>query len=67
MAWAIRGALAMGWWAPLVALGAAGAAVMGVVRLAAWAGSVPGRVRHRVMARYARWKHIRDLERMWER
>ena len=65
--WAVRAALAAGWWAPLIALGTLGAAVMGLAKAAAWARSLPARARHAVMARYARRKHIRDLERMWGR
>ncbi len=65
--WAVRAALAIGWWVPVIALGAAGAAVMGVVKLGAWAVSLPKRAWCRVRVRYARRKHIRDLERQWGR
>jgi hypothetical protein len=66
-AWVIRVALPAGWLVLPIALGTAGAAVMGAVRLAAWAGSVPRRAWHRARVRYARWKHIRELEREWKR
>lgn len=65
--WAVRAALAIGWWTFPIALGTLGAATVGLVKLGAWLGSLPGRARHKVRARYARRKHIRDLERMWGR
>lgn len=65
--WAVRAALAIGWWGPLIVLGTLGAATVGLARLCAWAGSLPRRARHRVLVRYARRKHIRDLERQWGR
>ena len=63
--WAVRAALATGWWAPLIVLGTLGAALVGLARLGARLRSLPGRARHRVRVRRARRKHIRMLERMW--
>jgi hypothetical protein len=78
--WAIRGALAMGWWAPLIVLGTAGAAVMGVVKLGAWLWGLSwrqGRRRAKIRARHqarvraaqeeAQRKFIEVLEREWEK
>lgn len=50
-AWAIRAALATGWQAPLIVLGAAGAAVMGALKLGAWVWGLPRQARHRRRAR----------------
>ena len=77
--WAVRAALATGWWAPLIVLGAAGAAVMGVLKLGAWAWGLPeqGRRRAKIRARQAariraakaeaQRQHIEMLERPWKR
>jgi hypothetical protein len=77
-AWTVRAALAIGWWAPVVALGAAGGAVMGVLKLGAWVWGLPrqGRRRARIRARQAakvraaqrkaQAEFIDRLERMWE-
>jgi len=78
-AWAVRAALATGWWVLPVALGTAGAAVMGVVKLGAWVWGLPrqGRRRARIRARHqarvraaqaaAQREFIETLERMWGR
>jgi hypothetical protein len=50
-----------------VILGGIGLVLLRLGRLAAWAGSLPKRARLAVMARYARWKFIRELEKPWKR
>ena len=65
MGWAVRVLLATGPLGVAVIVGGIGLAVLRLRRCAAWAGSLPGRARLAVMVRYARRKHIRDLERMF--
>jgi hypothetical protein len=75
--WAVRAALAAGWLVLPIALGAAGAAVMGVVKLSAWVWGLPrqGRRRAKIRARQraraqaaqyeARREFIEMMEREW--
>jgi hypothetical protein len=77
-AWAARAALATGWWVLPVALGTAGGAVMGVLKLGAWVWGLPrqGRRRAKIRARQAakvraaqrkaQAEFIERLEQMWE-
>jgi hypothetical protein len=61
--WAIRAALATGWWAPLIVLGAAGAAVVGVMKLGTWVWGLPRQARHRRRARARSRARARALAR----
>lgn len=75
--WAVRAALAAGWWTLPAVLGAGGMAVMGAARLAAALWGLPrrakarrrARARHQAAVRRAQRKaqaeHIEMLERMW--